>query len=386
MLDLGALMRGVELAGERLKPVAHLVQAVAISRFDHDVVGAGDRGEVAQQRHVGTADVAREAEGPLLAARADLEVDDGSAEDVTCFGKGKGHRVGHAKARIVVDAFEILERSLGLLLGVERLKTRRGVARRLIGSVGTARGGDATGHLLLASAIAARHVDTGRGLFALATRAAIVAGFGRDGADLEVVAFVAGAMALGGFFLEVAGVRENDVHQIGSGRRDVHLATETVLDQLGQVAAVIDVGVAEDGKVDVLGFETRRQAIFEVVHLVLDGQTRVHEETSGLFALKELEEIKRSRDGASRTKSVKLEHRTAGTRDFLKLTFVHAFFLLAKETDQRPISFAISLGHDRRPRATRTILGGNGRRVGRSLRLKTLDGLKNLVGGGKKIP
>ena len=69
--------------------------------------------------------------------------------------------------------------------------------------------------------------------------------------DLRL-ALVALAVEIGGvFFLNLGGVAEHDGGQGARGRRAVDRAGEALLDQVGQVAAVVDVGVAEQHRVDV---------------------------------------------------------------------------------------------------------------------------------------
>src|SRR5947207_2821332 len=55
------------------------------------------------------------------------------------------------------------------------------------------------------------------------------------------------------FVLNASGVAEHDGRQVARGSRAVDRAVKTLADKIGQVAAVIDVGMAEDN-----GIERRR--------------------------------------------------------------------------------------------------------------------------------
>jgi hypothetical protein len=85
---------------------------------------------------------------------------------------------------------------------------------------------------------------------------------------------------------------------------NVDRAFEAVLDQLRQVGRVVDVGVADDGEVDVRGVDAGGQALLEVGLLVLDGQAEVGDETGDLVLFVILEEIHRTSDSVSCTENV----------------------------------------------------------------------------------
>jgi hypothetical protein len=67
---------------------------------------------------------------------------------------------------------------------------------------------------------------------------------------------VASDVDMGGiFFLNFGRVREHDVEQIARGRSAEDRSVETLPGQGGQVAAVVDMGMAEDDGVDLVGME-----------------------------------------------------------------------------------------------------------------------------------
>ncbi|MBP6744262.1 hypothetical protein KA344_03470 [bacterium] len=67
---------------------------------------------------------------------------------------------------------------------------------------------------------------------------------------------------------------------------------------------MVDVGVADDGEVDVRGVDAGGQALLEVGLLVLDGQAEVGDETGDLVLFVILEEIHRTSDSVSCTENV----------------------------------------------------------------------------------
>ncbi len=55
--------------------------------------------------------------------------------------------------------------------------------------------------------------------------------------------------------MDVGGVGEHDAAEVAGGGGGVDVAVEAVVAELGEVAAVVDVGVGEDDAVDLLGVE-----------------------------------------------------------------------------------------------------------------------------------
>src|SRR5262245_1536329 len=60
---------------------------------------------------------------------------------------------------------------------------------------------------------------------------------------------------VGVFFLNLRRVLEHDGSEIARGRSAVDRSGETLTDQVGQVAAVVDVSMTEDDEADVPGIE-----------------------------------------------------------------------------------------------------------------------------------
>ena len=61
--------------------------------------------------------------------------------------------------------------------------------------------------------------------------------------------------------LDVAAVGQKNLRQIARGRCGPHLAVKAFLGQQGQVATVVQVGVGEDHRADVVGFHRQRIAV-----------------------------------------------------------------------------------------------------------------------------
>ena len=103
-----------------------LCMAVAVGRFDHQVVGVGDRRGVAQQRPRGLAEVAGKHDLAAARAFAHPHLDDRRAEDVAGIAEGAAHLRVRRDFQVVVDRIQLLQRGLRLRHGIQR----RRVARR----------------------------------------------------------------------------------------------------------------------------------------------------------------------------------------------------------------------------------------------------------------
>jgi hypothetical protein len=171
-----------------------IVATVPVRRLDEHIVRLAQGLRIEEHRRRIPSDVAREHEAPRLAVPLHVERDGGRAQDVP------GPPEGRPKARQKAHRLPVLEpvHALGgpraLLRRVERQRRRvlRGPPRVVVGG------------LLL---------------------------------------------------LEVAGVRQHDPRQVGRAPRRRDLPLEAVLDQPGQIAGVVDVGVREGDGVDPRGVD-----------------------------------------------------------------------------------------------------------------------------------
>jgi len=88
---------------------------------------------------------------------------------------------------------------------------------------------------------------------------------------------------------------------------------------------VVDVGVADDGKVDVGSIDAGGQALLKVGLRIFDGEAEIRDEPSDFVLFEIFEEIHRAGDSVSGTEYVQTENRTTGTRQVFLLAFVHVF-------------------------------------------------------------
>jgi len=98
----------------------------------------------------------------------------------------------------------------------------------------------------------------------------------RPFASLPLVSF---ALVFGVFFLEPGGVQHDDAGDLGGRGGAVHRPGESLLDQFGQQAAMVQVGVGQEHRVDTGGGEVEwfPVALFELPFLIqaaIDQQPR----------------------------------------------------------------------------------------------------------------
>ena len=194
-----------------------VVPPVAVGRLDEDVVGLVDRLRIEEDRRRVAADVSREDEAPGSRARLELEVDRGRAEDVP----GAPERPlepGRQPHRLpVVDPGHGLGGAGAFLRGVE------GQRGRVLGR----------------------------------PPSVVVRGL---------------------LLLEVARVRKHDPREILGPAGGGDGAAEAVLDQPGQVADVVDVGVREGDGVDPGGVDGQLVPVAQAEVLQPLVETAVHQE------------------------------------------------------------------------------------------------------------
>ena len=189
LADLDAwLARHLAQLGVGLFGIA--VVLVPIGAFHDQVIGRLRHLRVAQQRQVSPAQVAGEQQAPLAAVLEDVQRHLRRAKDVPGFHQASGHARHGLERLVVIHGMEVHRHFGGIFLGVERL----------------------------------------------------------DGRLAGLQAFPVNIFRIR--FLDMTGVHQHDVCQVSGGVRAVNRALVAVPDQVGQVAAVIDVGVREDQGID----------------------------------------------------------------------------------------------------------------------------------------
>ena len=162
---------------------------IAIRTFHHQQFGPVGQHRVAQEGHVAPADIPGEPHPVALAILLDIQHHRGRAEDVPRIHQAGTHARERCKAGIVVNRVKVRVNPLGILDGVQRLDSR------------------------------------------LAVGAAFV-------------------QVRGIRFLDVARVAQHDIRQLGGSRGCIDWPAKAALHQVGQVAAVVDMGVGEHGCID----------------------------------------------------------------------------------------------------------------------------------------
>jgi len=174
-----------------------LVVAIAVGALDDQHVLGPHAVGIADDRELGTAQVAAEDDGARLAVLLRLQTDDGRAEDVAGVVEGRGHPRRHRERFVVGVPGEVLEGAFRVDHGVERLPRRPVIA---------------------------------------APRRPLV-------------------RELGVLLLDVPRVAQHVGAEVGGRQRRVDGAAETALDQRGDRPGVVDVGVAQHDGVDPGGIE-----------------------------------------------------------------------------------------------------------------------------------
>ena len=233
--DGGVALEGfVEGGGELFADGFGLVEAVSVGGLHDEEVDVVGLGRGAEDGVVGAADVAGEDELALaVGSVGGLEVEEGGAEDVAHVAELGAEAWGGVEDFAVGDAFEAVEGALGVAFGEE----------------------------------------------------------GEGGAVLGV-AFLVGPV--GFFLLEVGGVLEEDVGELGGGVGGVDGTLEAVLDEAGEVADVVDVGVGEDDGVDGGGLDGEGVPVLEAVFLGALEEAAIDEDAAAAG----FEEVAGAGDGA----------------------------------------------------------------------------------------
>jgi len=197
--DLPVFLEGlVEDAAEGLAGIGiWFVFAAAVGAFHDDGVDVFRVFRVAQDVIGAAADVAREEEAAFEAGGEFVEVENdlGGAEDVAGVDESDGDSVGDHHGAVVIEGDELPEAFFGVDFCVERV----------------------------------------------------------EGWEALAFAFPVGVGEVG--FLDAGGIREHDLAEVAGGRGGEDIAAVAPAGEVGQVARVVDVGVAEDDGVELGGFE-----------------------------------------------------------------------------------------------------------------------------------
>ena len=184
----------VDDAGERFFDFKGVrMFAIAVGRFDDDVIGVFKEGRVAEDGFVFSADVTGEDNGALGSITSGFKFDHGGAEDVSGVVKSCLDGIGD------IGGFFVFNRSIefGAFLGVF------GIVK------------------------------------------------GHDGARSSATFFLMPFEFVGGVFhLQMGRIEQDDLGDFGGGLGAEYFTVEAVLDEFGQIAAVVEVGVGQEYRVD----------------------------------------------------------------------------------------------------------------------------------------
>jgi len=194
--------RGVDNLGDvRLDVSVLAMDAIAIGGFHENVIGLVHLRRIAHDGLIRAAHVAAEQHAAGFAVLLDAHVDDRRAQNVAGLAERRGDAVGDLYGRLVPHPLEQGPGRLGVGGCIER--------------------------------------DDGIRTFA----------------SLPLVSF---ALIFGVFFLEPGGVQHDDAGDLGGRGGAVHRSGESLLDQLGQQAAMVQMGVGQEHRVDAGGREVER--------------------------------------------------------------------------------------------------------------------------------
>ena len=266
-----------------------LVRAAAVGRLDEYVVGGLDDCWVAQDRGVGAAEVSGEDQGPGRGAPLHLnaQLHDRGAEDVAGVVEDGGDAGSDGDRRLVGDGPEPRQRALGLRLVVQRLLDDEVRLGRIAGHgsrvVGVADGRVAHARAQGLLVVQRQLIDPRSDHMAVRRQ---VAGLPRrDGGRLVLLLgdlllrrdvgqllplFEGGlvrvlrrpvALPLGVFLLELARVEQHESGQLDRAPGGVDRPFEALGYDPRNEAAVVQVGVGQDDRVEGGGIVGRRDAV-----------------------------------------------------------------------------------------------------------------------------
>lgn len=98
--------------------------------------------------------------------------------------------------------------------------------------------------------------------------------------------FVAPLFELSVLFLQAGGIEKDDLGDIGGGFGAVDVAAETLFDQLGDEAGVVEVGVGDQDGIDAAGWDGERLPVAaEVLSLLIKAAI---DQDSGLIGFEDI--------------------------------------------------------------------------------------------------
>ena len=197
--------RLVDDLGQIVGIAPHLgVVAVAVGALHHHIVRPAEELRIPDDGLIHVADIAGEHDVALLAALGQLHEDGGAAQQMARVDKRGLHALAHVHGLVILAGLQKFRHTHGVRHGVQRLH---------VGAAG---------------------------------------------------ALVLAVLILGVALLNVGRVRQHDIQQIGRQPGGDDLPLKAVLDQHGDTAGVVDMGVCHQHGVDAAGVEGQRG----VVHLV----------------------------------------------------------------------------------------------------------------------
>ncbi len=114
-------------------------------------------------------------------------------------------------------------------------------------------------------------------------------------------------MAVGVFgvtFLDMAAVAKDDVAELQRRMGADDMLAEPFLDQLRQVAGVVEVGVGEDDGAQTVRVDRERRPVLLAQRLLTLEEAAIHQDRASVV----LEQVFRTRDGAGAAEAGKMEH------------------------------------------------------------------------------
>lgn len=104
--------------------------------------------------------------------------------------------------------------------------------------------------------------------------------------SFPLFSFVAPLFELSVLFLQAGGIEKDDLGDIGGGFGAVDVAAETFLDQFGDKAGVVEVGVGDQDSIDAVGRDGERLPVAaEVLSLLIKAAI---DQDSGLIGFEEV--------------------------------------------------------------------------------------------------
>jgi hypothetical protein len=193
-----------KLADLFIRAVFKGMLATTVGALDLEIIHIIDRLRIAEDVVFAAADIAAEHVTEFPAVFPNIEDDLGGAENVSSIPKRDGHTVKHGKGAVVIDADKLTHGLFGIGWRVEGLNRRQAMLGTLFGD------------------------------------------------ECGIVA------------LNLRGIFQHDCREVARGESAVDITFVSLPAQVGQIAAVIDVRVAENDCIDLLGVEREFAIAFDL--------------------------------------------------------------------------------------------------------------------------